>query len=700
MITHKRMEVTFNYNGEDMIFYCKDAKQKISDIFHILKDNVDINSIIFLYGGSKVDGDISVGKIINDLDSQRNKMTILVMDNNDDNAKPCWIQSKDIICPLCGESARLDISEYKILLQCKKNHNRGNIFLDELENTQKIDISKIICDECKKNNKANSYKNIFYKCNQCGHNLCINCQDKHQNDHKEHNIINYDDKNYICEIHNEKYSSYCYSCKKNICIFCEKEHEKYKGHNYKNYVKLLPDMKKAKINMEELKNKITEFKGILDDLINRLNKVKNTIDYFYQIKKQLFDLVVNKCINYEILSSFNRINKSEIINDIKNIVNNKDKNEIFMEINEIYKKITSKFCEEITIQYKLEENKIDIFGENFVAFNKENCSMIINGKEYEIKETIENKDLSVNNNILEIKLKNIQNVTNMGRIFDGCSSLISLPDMSEWNTINVNNMSFLFAGCTSLKSLPDISKWNTINVKRMDFLFCSCTSLLSLPDISKWNTSNVSDMSGMFDSCTSLISLPDISKWNTTNLKETVEMFISCRSLKELPDISKWNTNNLEDISRMFIFCTSLKTLPDFSRWNITKVKDLSSLFMECSSLISLPDISKWDTSNVKNMEGMFYGCSSLVSIPDISKWNIVNVENLESLFQNCSSLFSIPDISKWNTNNIKKISKMFCGCSSLKSLPDLTKWNISNAKRNDMFLGCDKLEKIPEFKK
>jgi len=104
--------------------------------------------------------------------------------------------------------------------------------------------------------------------------------------------------------------------KKNICIFCEKEHEKYKGHNYKNYVKLLPDMKKAKIYMEELKNKITEFKGILDDLINRLNKVKNTIDYFYQIKKQLFDLVVNKCINYEILSSFNRINKSEIIKNL------------------------------------------------------------------------------------------------------------------------------------------------------------------------------------------------------------------------------------------------------------------------------------------------------------------------------------------------------------------------------------------------
>ena len=49
-------------------------------------------------------------------------------------------------------------------------------------------------------------------------------------------------------------------------------------------------------------------------------------------------------------------------------------------------------------------------------------------------------------------------------------------------------------------------------------MFHGCNKLISLPDISKWNTSNVTDLSGMFYRCNSLISLPDLSKWNTSNV--------------------------------------------------------------------------------------------------------------------------------------------------------------------------------------
>ena len=49
----------------------------------------------------------------------------------------------------------------------------------------------------------------------------------------------------------------------------------------------------------------------------------------------------------------------------------------------------------------------------------------------------------------------------------------------------------MFNGCNSLVSLPDLSKWNTFNVKKMDSFFDGCNSLISLPDISKWNISNV-----------------------------------------------------------------------------------------------------------------------------------------------------------------------------------------------------------------
>ena len=59
-------------------------------------------------------------------------------------------------------------------------------------------------------------------------------------------------------------------------------------------------------------------------------------------------------------------------------------------------------------------------------------------------------------------------------------------------------MSFIFNGCKSLVSLPDISKWDTSNVLDMSYMFNECSLLVSLPDISKWNTSNVLDMCKIF----------------------------------------------------------------------------------------------------------------------------------------------------------------------------------------------------------
>ena len=59
----------------------------------------------------------------------------------------------------------------------------------------------------------------------------------------------------------------------------------------------------------------------------------------------------------------------------------------------------------------------------------------------------------------------------------------------------------------------------------MNSMFCNCKSLLSLPDISKWDTGNVNNMICMFCGCSSLTSLPDLSKWNTQNVKKKGSMF-------------------------------------------------------------------------------------------------------------------------------------------------------------------------------
>ena len=78
-------------------------------------------------------------------------------------------------------------------------------------------------------------------------------------------------------------------------------------------------------------------------------------------------------------------------------------------------------------------------------------------------------------------------------------SIFRLTDI--YLQLSLNKMSHMFYGCNSLISLPDISKWNTANVKNMSSIFYECNSLISLPDLSQWDASNVEDMSCMFYGC-------------------------------------------------------------------------------------------------------------------------------------------------------------------------------------------------------
>ena len=194
-----------------------------------------------------------------------------------------------------------------------------------------------------------------------------------------------------------------------------------------------------------------------------------------------------------------------------------------------------KYKKEINIIYIIKDTRyIKLFGNIFVKNNKNICKMIINNKEYEIKEeyNVEN----YNNNILEIKLKGINKITDMRFMFYECSSLISLPDISKWNTSNITYMNYMFYKCSSLIFLPDISKWNVSNVKNMNYMFYECSSLSFLPKISKWNVYNVKSMNYMFYGCSSLVYLPNISKWNINNIKDYASMFNKCISLSYIYD--------------------------------------------------------------------------------------------------------------------------------------------------------------------
>ena len=148
------------------------------------------------------------------------------------------------------------------------------------------------------------------------------------------------------------------------------------------------------------------------------------------------------------------------------------------------------------------------------------------------------------------------NVTDMSRMFDSCSSLTSL-DVSGFNTENVTHMYDMFYMCSSLTSI-DVSHFNTSNVKRMGWMFNGCKNLTSL-DVSNFKTDNVTDMNSMFLGCSGLTSL-DLSVFNTANVMNMSWMFSGCSKLTDI-DISSFNTANVTDFRRMFYNCTSLASI-------------------------------------------------------------------------------------------------------------------------------------------
>ena len=114
------------------------------------------------------------------------------------------------------------------------------------------------------------------------------------------------------------------------------------------------------------------------------------------------------------------------------------------------------------------------------------------------------------------------------------STFSTVPDVFDFN--NVMDVVFMFQGCSSLTTIPLI---NTSNVTTMNYMFQDCSSLTTIPLI---NTSNVFSMDWIFRDCNSLTTIPQLV---TSNVTSMIRMFYGCTSLESLPilDCSKVNSN-------------------------------------------------------------------------------------------------------------------------------------------------------------
>ena len=744
------MWAEFNIEGEPINVQCQE-NDTIENVYlkcltKIQKKSED-NNIVFVYNGKVAETGLQIKDIINSLDRNRKKLSIITYKNVSKT-----LSHKNIICPDCFSEADLEFKDYKINLTCKNGHIKNNLSVSEFRKTQEIDSSNIKCDNCKTANLSSCPKGKFKRCLKCRKNICIECLDEHVKLHdKKYNkyVIDYNIDNYECCLHKKPFISFCESCQEDLCEDCKK-------NNHKNHIiivfnKVLPDKNGIVTKKEKLKTAQATLIKQIDSLIQCFNHIKGYMESYNKLISDILDGYDPMKINYKMINNIKSINFDETINDLKHINFDDKLINKFQNIMNLYCRM--KYSKEITLIYKINKNdqKVKIFGDEFVRNNESKCKMSIDGKDCELKSEIYlNKEIQRKKSKLIIVLKDVNKINNMDEAFKD-TSLMSAPDLAkldttnfasmrgtfqncfyldnlqdlEWNVKNVKDMSYLFSGCINIKYIS-FKNWQTGNIQDMSYIFhdnrklryieglkqfettnvtslecmCSgCSNLEKIDDISEWKTKNLVNMGEMFKGCNSLTGLPDLSKWDISNVKDIHEIFYGCQNLKSLPDLSKWQTFNIESVYGLFNGCSSLTSIPDISNWQMNEVTDLSEVFANCSSLLELPDISSWDVSNVKNLSKIFFNCMSLRFLPDIHKWNIINVTNMREVFSKCMNLGYLPDISSWNTSNVEKMGGIFNECKQLCFLPNISKWNMKKAMELDfMFNECINLRSLPDI--
>ena len=667
------MTIRFIVKGEEIYIQGKN-NEYMKDIFKKfgIKLNEDTSNYLFLYKGTNVNQNLTLEELIGDDDKD---ITILAYDDKIN--KTTFLGAKYIICPVCKKDCVIKIKDYKINLEeCDEDHNSSNILLEKIEsykNNQLIDQSKIICSICNAINKCITYDNKFYKCMTCSKYICPLCKIKHVE--INHNIIDYDEINFICNEHYpERYNSYCTNCRKNLCLICEKKH---KDHSRISFGDIIPDNNNLKI--DEFEKTLNEFKNDIIKLKEILNKVEDNMDIYLEMINEIKNYYNIRNRNYQILQSVNNICSYNdiLINNMKKIINKKDLIDKFKDLFEIYNLMTKKNAikNELNNRYTINNNNNSVNINNTQSNNshinsssseykksqsdKLNNRYPISNTDNDYSESNNNDDndkLEIISQLNEAKNNSFTNVKKKKGKIDKTNELI-LKYINNKNEKDINLLGDKFISNNKdkchiffngkqqdLRKSYNKRKFNiTNNILEVKLIFSSqlidmstmfkdCQTLISIKNIDRIDTSKVTNMNHLFCGCSSLQSLPDISIWDTSKVTNMRYMFGDCSSLKELPDISEWDTSNVTNLSCFLCECKEIIELPDISKWNISKVTDLSSMFCGCLKLSKIPNFQKWDVRNVTNASYMFNRCSSL-SKNIISQFNFKDGVNKDYFF-------------------------------------------------------------------
>ena len=497
------VSIIFNFEGADIMIQClKTDKMKYICQKYENKIQINMNSLIFLYGGNHLNFDLSFNELANSIDKSNNKMKILVYKNEFNEFNECS-------CPKCGEKIKIKSDKIdKVILSNNNIKDKIDGIKFQIENIIKISVMNPVIIQLKNINFIlNSINESIQKNNEQLKNLF--------DDVDYNNIEKFTNKNYIkglLEIKSKEIN-------KNIILF---------NSDINNSIDVY--INKEKVNMTKINNKWSycfskEGKYSFEIAFN--NVISNMEGFFNEcsniISLDLSNLNISEITNLVFI--FNKCYRLKEVKGINKIITDK-----ILDLNSIFQG-----CQEL--EY-LDLSNCSTRNVKSMAFMFNGCSKL-------------NKIIGLNKLITN-------KVRDMKAMFCKCKELEYL-DISNFDTSNVTDVSGMFSGCNKLKEIIGINNFSSNNVINMQGLFQACHNIEYL-SLSNFNTHNVTDMSFMFNECYKLKEIKDINKFNTSKVRDMKAMFRKCKELENL-DLSNFNTSNVTNMEFMFYECDKLKYL-------------------------------------------------------------------------------------------------------------------------------------------
>ena len=299
-------------------------------------------------------------------------------------------------------------------------------------------------------------------------------------------------------------------------------------------------------------------------ILNQIGKSFNS-DKFIDKSKSLFKLIVNK------LNGIHPMIESEKNYKLNNLVEEFQSKLIIPSIDEISKVILEEIDlleeyinkvkkgikkdeniqkKEINLKYmSKKEGNQNIFGKTFVENNKNNISLIINGKKSTL---VENYYLKKGENNITICIKN--RLTNLSYMFSDCKTLYNIDELKYLKTGDVTDFSYMFENCqiSNIKALED---WDTSKSETFCSMFSCCKLITNINALKNWNVSRCKDFSSLFYYCNKLYDIKSLENWNVSKCTNFSCIFNGCESLSNIKPLEKWNVSNGINFEYIFSFC-------------------------------------------------------------------------------------------------------------------------------------------------